>query len=230
MLTCVRWYVAYPLSLRHIEEMRAERSVNVDHATIHRWAQKRLPILAWVCRRRKSAVGRSGRMALGQPLDETYVKVTGQWKYRYRAVDRQGDTLDFLFSAKRDRAAARRFLERAIGLPDKITIDKSGANTAAIESVIADPGAPLQLHQSQYLNHIVEQDHRSIKRIIRPMLGFKSFRCARILLAGIETMHQIRNGQMLGSVALTFFGSSGPLNIGHWSFLSTAYCGQSLRF
>ena len=82
-------------------------------------------------------------------------------------------------------------------MPDKITIDKSGANTAAIESVIADPGAPLQLRQSQYLNNIVEQDHRFIKRIIRPMLGFKSFRCARILLAGIETMHQIRKGQML---------------------------------
>ena len=173
--------------------MRAERSVNVDHATIHRWALKRLPILAWVCRRRKSAVGRSGRM------DETYVKVTGQWKYRYRAVDRQGDTLDFLFSAKRDRAAARRFLG-AIGLhglPDKISIDKSGANTAAIESVIADTGAPLPLHQSQYLNNFVKQDHRFIKRIIRPMLGFKSFRCARILLAGIETMHPIRKGQML---------------------------------
>ena len=108
MLTCVRWYVAYPLSLRHIEEMMSERGVNVDHATIHRWALKMLPILALVCRRRKLPVGGSWRMALGQPLDETYVKVTGQWKYRYRAVDRQGDTLDFLFSAKRDRAAARR--------------------------------------------------------------------------------------------------------------------------
>ena len=98
------------------------------------------------------------------------------------------------------RGKSDRLLERAIGLhglTDKISIDKSGANTAAIESVIADPGAPLQLHQSQYLNHIVEQDHRSIKRIIRPMLGFKSFRCARILWAGIETMHPIRNGQML---------------------------------
>ena len=83
------------------------------------------------------------------------------------------------------------------GLTDKITIDKSGANTAAIESVIADTGALLQLHQSQYLNNFVKQDHRSIKRIIRPMLGFKSFRCARILWAGIETMHPIRNGQML---------------------------------
>ena len=98
------------------------------------------------------------------------------------------------------RGKSDRLLERAIGLhglTDKISIDKSGANTAAIESVIADPGAPLPLHQSQYLNHIVEQDHRFIKRIIRPMLGFKSFRCARILWAGIETMHPIRNGQML---------------------------------
>ena len=81
-------------------------------------------------------------------------------------------------------------------LADKITIDKSGANTAAIESVIADTGAPVQLRQSKYLNNIVEQDHRFIKRIIRPMLGFKSFRCARIVLAGIETMHQIRKGQL----------------------------------
>ena len=172
--------------------MMAERGVNVDPATIHRWALKMLPILAWVCRRRKSAVGSSGRR------DETDVKVTGQWKYLYRAVDRQGDTVDFLFSAKRDLAAARRFLERAIGwhgLPDKITINNSGANTATIERVIADTGAPVQLRQAKYLNNIVDQDHRFIKRIIRPMLGFKSFRCARILLAGIETMHQMRKGQ-----------------------------------
>ena len=199
MLTCVRWYVAYPLSLRHIEEIMAERGVNVDHATIHRWALKMLPILALVCRRRKLPVGGSWRMALGQPLDETYVKVTGQWKYLCRAVDRQGDTVDFLFSAKRDLTAARRFLERAIGLhglPEKITIDKSGANIAAIQSVIADTGAPVQLRQSKYLNNIVEQDHRFIKRIIRPMLGFKSFRCARIVLTGIETMRQIRKGQL----------------------------------
>ena len=110
MLPCVRWYVAYPLSLRHIEEMMAERGVNVDHATIHRWALKMLPILALVCRRRKLPVGGSWRM------DETYVKVTGQWKYLYRAVDRHGDTVDFLFSAKRDIAATRRFLECALGL------------------------------------------------------------------------------------------------------------------
>ena len=105
----------------------------------------------------------------------------------------------FLLRAKRDHAAARRFLERAIGLhgvPEKITIDKSGANTAAILSVNADSGATIELRQCKYMNNIVEQDHRAIKRIARPMLGSKSFRCARILLAGIELMHMIKKGQL----------------------------------
>ena len=193
MLTCVRWYVAYPLSLRHIEEMMRERGVFVDHATVHRWTIKMLPVLAAVFRRRKHPVGKSWRM------DETYIKVAGQWKYLYRAVDRAGDTVDFLLTAKRDRAAARRFLERAINLhdlPEKITIDKSGANIAAIESVKADACVDILMRQNKYLNNIVEQDHRAIKRITRPMLGFKSFSSARILIAGIETMHMIRKGQM----------------------------------
>lgn len=193
MLVCVRWYVAYPLSLRHLEEMMAERGVLVDHSTIHRWAIKMLPVLAAVCRRRKFSVGMSWRM------DETYVKVGGQWKYLYRAVDREGDTIDFLLRAKRDHTAARAFLERAIdlhGVPEKITIDKSGANTAAIVSIQADSGLPIELRQSKYLNNVIEQDHRAVKRITRPMLGFKTFRCARILIAGIEIMHMIRKGQL----------------------------------
>ncbi|ABE43514.1 IS6 family transposase [Polaromonas sp. JS666] len=193
MLTCVRWYVAYPLSLRHIEEMMQERGVFVDHATVHRWTIKMLPVLAAVFRRRKKPVGTSWRM------DETYIKVSGQWKYLYRAVDRAGDTVDFLLTAKRDLSAARRALERAINLhdlPEKITIDKSGANTAAIESVKADACVNIQLRQCKYLNNIVEQDHRAIKRITRPMLGFKSFWSARIIIAGIETMHMIRKGQL----------------------------------
>ncbi|UUZ66468.1 IS6 family transposase (plasmid) [Polaromonas sp. P1-6] len=192
MLTCVRWYVAYPLSLRHIEEMMQERGVFVDHATVNRWTIKMLPVLAVVFRRRKKPVGTSWRM------DETYIKVAGQWKYLYRAVDREGDTVDFLLTAKRDLAAARHFLERAINLhdlPEKITIDKSGANTAAIESVKADACVGILLRQCKYLNNIVEQDHRAIKRITRPMLGFKSFWSARIIIAGIETMHMIRKGQ-----------------------------------
>ena len=193
MLVCVRWYSAYPLSFRHIEEMMAERGVLVDHATVHRWAIKILPVLAAVFRRRKRPVGTSWRM------DETYIKVAGRWKYLYRAVDRDGHTIDFLLRAQRDGVAARRFLERAIDLhdlPEKITIDKSGANTAAIDSVRAATGVDIELRQSKYLNNIVEQDHRAIKRIVRPMLGFKSFRCACVLIAGIETMHMIRKGQL----------------------------------
>lgn len=195
MLTCVRWYVAYALSLRNIGEMMQERGVFVDHVTVHRWAIKVQPVLAAVLRRRKSPVGRSWRM------DETYIKVSGQWKYLYRVVDRDGDTVDFLLTAKRDLAAARRFLERTIDLhdvPEKITIDKSGSNTAAIESIKADACVDILMHQNKYLNNIVEQDHRAIKRITRPMMGFKSFWSDRIIIAGIETMHMIRKGQLDG--------------------------------
>ena len=179
MLVCVRWYAAYPLSLRHIEEMMAERGVFVDHATFHRWSIKILPIVAAVFRRHKRPVGSSWRM------DETYIKVGGPWKYLYRAVDRDGGTIDFLLRAHRDCAAARRFFERAIdlhGVPEKITIDS---------------GADIELRQSKYLNNIVEQDHRAIKRVVRPMLGFKSFRCAGILIAGIEIVHMIKKGQLV---------------------------------
>ena len=193
MLVCVRWYAAYPLSLRNLEEMMAERGVAVDHATVHRWALKILPVLAGVFRRRKRAVGASWRM------DETYILVGGQWKYLYRAVDRTGQTVDFLLTARRDEAAARRFFERAINLhdvPEKITIDKSGANTAAVRGLMADSGLAIELRQSKYLNNVVEQDHRTIKRRVRPMMGFKSFWAARRILAGVETMHMIRKGQM----------------------------------
>ena len=193
MLVCVRWYAAYPLSFRNIEEMMAERGVFVDHSTPHRWSIKMLPVLAAMFRQRKRPVGRSWRM------DETYVKISGRWKYLYRAVDRDGNTVDFLLRAKRDHAVARAFFERAIdlhGVPEKITIDKSGANTAAIASLQADSGLPIEMRQSKYLNNLVEQDHRAVKRITRPMLGFKTFRCARILIAGIEVMHMIRKGQL----------------------------------
>ena len=193
MLVCVRWYAAYPLSFRHLEEMMTERGVFVDHSTVHRWVIKMLPVLAMVFRRRKRPVGTSWRM------DETYIKISGEWKYLYRAVDRNGDTVDFLLRARRDQAAARAFLERAIdlhGVPEKITIDKSGANTAAIQSIQADSGVDIEMRQSKYLNNLVEQDHRAIKRIVRPMLGFKNFGCARKLIAGIETMHMIRKGQL----------------------------------
>ncbi len=193
MLVCVRWYAAYPLSLRNLEEMMAERGVRVDHATVHRWALKILPVLAAVFRTRKVPVGGSWR------VDETYILVGGQWKYLYRAVDPMGQTVDFLLTAHRNEAAARRVFEQAINLhdvPEKITIDKSGANTAAVRGLMADSGLAIQLRQSKYLNNIVEQDHRAIKRRVRPMMGFQTFHTARRLIAGIETMHMIRKGQL----------------------------------
>ncbi|MPW23232.1 IS6 family transposase [Paraburkholderia sp. CNPSo 3157] len=187
---CVRWYVAYPLSLRHLEQMMAERGIAVDHSTVHRRAVKLLPVLEKAFRRRKRPVGKSWRM------DETYIKVKGQWKYLYRAVDKTGNTVDFLLRAHRDKAAARRYFEKSIdqnGEPDTVTIDRSGANLAALEAINADREAPINIRQSKYLNNVVEQDHRAIKR---RTLGFKTFRCARILLAGIEVMHMIAKGQM----------------------------------
>ena len=173
ILWAVRWYVAYPISYRQLEEMMAEHGVEVDHATLNRWVVKYVPLLEREFRTRKLPVGSSWRM------DETYVRVKGSWKYLYRAVDKAGATVDFLLTAKRDRKAALRFLRKAIngnGTPEKITIDKSGANTAAIESHNAETEAGIEIRQIKYLNNIVEQDHRAIKRLIRPMLGFKSFR------------------------------------------------------
>ncbi|KVG51719.1 integrase [Burkholderia ubonensis] len=193
ILTCVRWYVAYPLSLRHLEDMMAELGVSVDHSTVHRWAVKLLPVLEKAFRLRKRPVGKSWRM------DETYIRVKGEWRYLYRAVDKDGNTVDFLLRAHRDKAAARRYIEKSIaqnGAPETVTIDRSCANLAALEAINADRETPIKIRPSKYLNNRVEQDHRAIKRRTRPMLGFKTFRCARILLAGIEIMHMVVKGQM----------------------------------
>ena len=117
----------------------------------------------------------------------------------YRAVDKAGNTVDFLLRAHRDKAAARRYFEKAIdrnSAPETVTMDKSGANLAALQAINAERETPVKVRQVRYLNNIVEQDHRAIKRIIKPMMGFKDFRCARIILSGIETMHMISKGQM----------------------------------
>ncbi|SOE96681.1 Transposase (or an inactivated derivative) [Burkholderia sp. D7] len=131
-----------------------------------------------------------------------YIKVKGHWKYLYRAVDKAGHTVDFLLRAHRDKAAAQRYFEKSIdqnGEPETVTIDKSGANLAALEAINAGRDTPIKIRQNKYLNNIVEQDHRAIKRRTWPMLGFKTFRCARILLGGIELMHMIVKGQMQNS-------------------------------
>ena len=189
----VRWYVAYPISYRQLEEMMEERGVAVDHSTLNRWVVKYAPAFEQQFRARKRPVGTSWRM------DETYVRVKGHWQYLYRAVDKAGQTVDFLLTAHRNRAAAKRFLRKAIrthGLPEKITIDKSGANTAAIEGYNTEEKTTIEIRQCKYLNNVIEQDHRAVKRLTRPMLGFKSFGAARDTLAGIEVMHMIRKGQL----------------------------------
>jgi len=194
ILVCIRWYAAYPLSYRHIEEIMEERGVFVDHSSINRWAIRFLPLLEKAFRKQKRPVGGSWRM------DETYIKVKGVWKYLYRAVDKEGKTVDFLLTAKRDKAAATRFFEKAMrhnGDPEKATMDKSGANKAAIDGINKDRETPIEVRQIKYLNNIVEQDHRAVKRVTKPMLNFKSFRSARNVLAGIELMHMIRKGQMV---------------------------------
>ena len=189
----VRWYVAYPISYRQLEEMMQERGVSVDHATLHRWVIKYAPEFEKQFRRRQQPGGKSWRR------DETYVRVKGQWKYLYRAVDKDGQTVDFLLTPTRDRDAAEAFLRKAIrtqGLPEKITIDQSGSNTAAITHYNKTHQTAIVIRQCKYLNNIVEQDHRAVKRKVRPMLGFKSFWAACCTIAGIEVMHAIRKGQI----------------------------------
>ncbi|CAN5872358.1 IS6 family transposase [soil metagenome] len=193
ILVCIRWYAVDSLSYRHLEEMMLERGVFVDHSSISRWAIRFLPLLEKIFRKHKRQVGGSWR------VDETYIKVKGVWKYLYRAVDKEGKTIDFLFTAKRDKAAAMRFFEKAIhdnGTPEKVTMDKSGTNKSAIDQIVEDKNISVIVRQIKYLNNIVEQDHRAVKRITKPMLGFKSFYAAKNVLTGIKLMHMIRKGQL----------------------------------
>ena len=135
-------------------------------------------------------------------MDETYIRVQGKWKYLYRAVDKHGKTIDSLLTEHRDESAAKRFLTKAIcrygGVPETITIDGSAANEAAIKSYNAEHGATIVIRKTKYLNNIVGQDHRAVKRVTRPMLGFKSFEAAQSTLIGIELMHRIKKRQWGG--------------------------------
>jgi transposase-like protein len=189
----VRWYIAYPISYRQLEEMMGERGVVVDHSTLNRWVIKYALEFEKQFRRRQCPVGRSWR------LDETYVRIRGKWAHLYRAVDKDGYTIDFLLTPTRDRDAAEAFLHKAIrtqGLPEKITIDQSGSNTAAIKRYNKTQKTAIVIRHSKYLNNLVEQDHRAVKRLIHPTLGFKSFWAARCTIAGMEVMHAIRKGQL----------------------------------
>ncbi len=197
ILQCVRWYVAYSLSYRDLEELMQERGYTVDHSTIQRWVVHYAPRIEEAFRTIKKRVGLRWR------LDETYIKIRGEWNYLYRAVDKQGNTVDFLLTAKRDKKAALRFLNKAIGSngkPNLINIDKSGANTAGIKQYNSDETKRMKIRQCKCLNNIVEQDHRFIKRLIRPTLGFKSLWSARSTLAGIELWRMLKKGQNKSSL------------------------------
>ena len=208
ILMVIRWYLAYALSYRDIEELILERGTKIDHATINRWVIEYSPQLeSEFSTKKKLTTGASWR------ADETYIKIKGDWHYYYRAVDKDGNTLDFYLSEKRDKAAALKFFTDTIGsngLPDKITVDKSGANKAALDALNVDIFiinllgflcgiVPryfcIIIRQIKYLNNVVEQDHRFIKKITRPMMGFKSFDSAQATLAGIELHRMLRKGQ-----------------------------------
>jgi transposase-like protein len=195
IIICVRWYLRFKLSFRDLVEMMAERGVALAHTTTMRWVQRYVPEFEKRWNRFACKVGQSWR------VDETYVKIKGRWTYLYRAVDSAGKTVDFLLRTKRDVAAAKAFFRRAFKtqgrLPRAITLDGYQASHRAVREVLGEHqrGKGTVLRSSKYLNNLIEQDHRSVKLRLGPMLGFKRFRNASTTIAGIELMHRIRKGQ-----------------------------------
>ena len=198
VLHAVFFYLRYAVSYRDLEEILQERGVDVDHATLNRWVVRYSPLIAKEAQRRKARTSSSWRM------DETYIKVKGKWNYLYRAVDKFGKTLDFMLSERRDEAAATSFFTRTLGnngVPERVVIDKSGANLAGLKnmnSLLMLNGRYrfIDILQVKYMNNIIEQDHRFIKKITRPMKGFKAFHSASATLEGIEVVHMIRKNQL----------------------------------
>jgi transposase-like protein len=194
IVLCVSWYTSFKLSLRDLVIMMADRGISVTHTTILRWVQRYLPEFEKRWRRYARPVGGSWRM------DETYIKVHGQWVYLYRAVDKAGQTVDFFLSRNRDVNAAKSFLRSAMKntrVPTKITLDAYAASHRAVREMKEDGELPgrVKVRSSQYLNNLVEQDHRRVKQRIRPMLGFKRFDNAVVTISGIELAEKIKKGQ-----------------------------------
>jgi IS6 family transposase len=199
ILLCVRWYLKYPLSYRNLIEMMAERGIRVTHTTIMRWVHKYSSILDERIRKHIKLTNDSWRM------DETYIRIKGRNAYLYRAVDSTGKTIDFYVSERRDKKAAKEFFRKALSAehnrePRVITTDKYPATEMAIleERYFGKMSCKTQHRMCQYLNNIIEQDHRFIKKKTRQMLGFKSFQTAKSTISGIEIMHMIHKGQIEG--------------------------------
>ena len=194
IILCVRWYITYKLSYRDLVGMMAERGVDVSHTTILRWVQCYVPEFEKRWHHYARPVRTSWR------VDETYIRVRGRWTYLYRAVDKQGCTVDFLLSGRRDIASAKRFFTRAVqrhDAPERITLDGYPATHTAVAELKASGviRPETKVRTSKYLNNLIEQDHRRVKQRIYPMLGFKRFRNAVIAITGIELAQKIRKGQ-----------------------------------
>jgi transposase-like protein len=203
IILCVRWYLRFKLSFRDLVEMMAERGLAMAHTTIMRWVHHYAPEFERRWNRFARSAGPSWR------VDETYVKVSGEWVYLYRAVDRDGNTVDFRLSTRRDVGAAKAFFRKAIksqgSAPGTVTLDGYAASHRAVREMKADGQIPgdTKVRSSKYLNNLIEQDHRGVKLRIGPMLGFKWFRTAAITISGIELLRRIHKGQFnLGRLRL----------------------------
>ena len=188
IVLAVRWYLRFGLSHSDIQELLAERGIEVDHTTIYRWVQRFTPLLADAARPRRHAIGARWE------VDETYVKVAGVWRYIYRAVDQYGQVIDVFVSPRRDATAARRFFDRAIATtrtrPTEVVTDRAATYPIVLDEVL--PGA---WHRTErYANNHIEADHSRLKARLRPMRGLKQDRSTRIIIAGHAFVQNVRRG------------------------------------
>jgi len=184
----VRWYLRFGLSYRDVEELLAERCVEVDHVTVYRWVQRFTPLLAEAARPCRHAVGSRWR------VDDTYVKVAGRWRYVYRAIDQEGQVIDVFVSPRRDARAARRFFARAIHStkvsPSEVVTDRVPTYPIVLEELL-----PAAWHRTdRYANNGIETDHGRLKARLRPMRGLKQDRSARVIIAGHAFVQNLRRG------------------------------------
>ena len=188
IVLAVRWYLRLGLSYRDVEELLAERGIEVDHVTVYRWVQRFTPLFADAARPYRHAVGDRWQ------VDETYVKVAGQWRYVYRAIDQFGQVIDVFMSRQRNARAARWFFERAIATtkvtPGEVVTDRAATYPSVMEDLL-----PAAWHRTeQYANNHVEADHGRLKARLRPMRGLKQDYSARVIIAGHAFVQNVRRG------------------------------------
>jgi transposase-like protein len=186
IVLAVRWYLRFGLSYRDVEELLAERGVQVDHVTVYRWVQRFAPLLAEAARPCRHGIGDRWQ------VDETYVKVAGRWRYVYRAIDQFGQVIDVFVSSRRDATASRRFFQQAIGttatIPVEVVTDRAAAYPAVLDELL-----PMAWHRTElYANNRVEADHGRLKSRLRPMRGLKQDRSARVVIAGHAFVQNVR--------------------------------------